>query len=99
MIAQLERTRTIFLLLAAVLIVGNLIYIDRNFDSVPKLGESARALWYALPTLIGLTLAIASVAMGEYIEKGNLRGAILGALGSLSVVGFIILFRQIFGPK
>lgn len=96
---KLERTRTLFLALAAVMIGGNLLYIDRNFAAIPRLGESARVLLYALPTIIGLVLAGASIGLGEYGAGGNLRRAVRGVLGGLFVVGCIILLRLLLGPN
>ena len=85
---QLERLRTVFLVLAAVLIVGNLVYIDRHFAAIPRLGVSAQALWYVLPTSAGLVLAGASLALGEYSARGNLRGGPFGACWAPSAAGW-----------
>lgn len=66
-----------------------------NWDSIQRnLGIEK---WvYALPAIIGLIVTVLALVMDEYLEAQSWQKAVAVALGSLSITGFVILFRLVF---
>lgn len=91
----IKLARTILFGLAIVLTVMSLAVTFANWDSIQQnLGIEK---WiYALPAIIGLIVTVLALVMDEYLKAQSWQKAVAVALGSLSITGFVILFRLIF---
>ncbi len=96
---SLDRTSTALLAAGIVLIVANVVWYYKHLNTLPRLSESLAAWLYVTPALIGLLMTTVSLVLEEYKTTGKWGQAVVGALVSLSLIGFIILFRLLFGPK
>ena len=96
---SLDRASTALLASGVVLITTNIIWYYKHMSALPRPQESLSSVIYVTPGLIGFILVLVSLVFEEYKTTGKWGQAVVGALASLSLVGFIILFRLLFGPK
>lgn len=87
------------IVLGWVLAIVNAIWYYKHMAVLPRPQESLTAWLYIAPALIGLPMFIVAEVMLQYKDSGRWGQAVMGAIASLSLVGFIILFRLLFGPK
>lgn len=78
---------------AWVLAIANAIWLYKHMATIPHPQESPTAWLYVTPALIGLLMLIVAEVLLEYKNSGKWGQAVLGALVSLSLVGFTILLR------
>lgn len=87
------------IVLGWVLALINAIWYYQHLAVLPRPQESLTAWLYIAPALIGLLMFIVAEVLLQHKDSDRWGQAVLGALVSLSLVGFTILFGLLFGVK